>query len=106
MTKKKPFEVRLSRGVLTISIGTDTLALASKYQSDWPLDKNDKPIEITNTGGFAFEVMRELRAEDEDGTTLIHRMFDKASMRALENGSEYVDHEAIAREKGNEDGRA
>jgi len=32
-----------------------------------------------------------LNDEEEDGTTLVHRMFDQAFVKAIEDGSEYVE---------------
>ncbi|HIF9347064.1 TPA: hypothetical protein ACX6RX_003175 [Photobacterium damselae] len=35
-------------------------------------------------------IMSELRSEDESGTTMIHRMIDKATLEAVSNGAEGV----------------
>lgn len=45
---------------------------------------------VTDAAEFARAIVGELRAEEEDGTTLVHRMLDKASTRALENGAEGI----------------
>ncbi|TIW54190.1 MAG: hypothetical protein E5V54_22730 [Mesorhizobium sp.] len=39
---------------------------------------------------FAKEVLRTLRSEEEDGTTLVHEMFDKAIEEAVEQGAEDI----------------
>ena len=44
---------------------------------------------ITDKEAFMKDVIRELIYEEEDGTNLIHKMFDKAAERAIDNGSEY-----------------
>jgi hypothetical protein len=44
--------------------------------------------EITDPKKFAEEVVYSLEAEDEQGTTDIHRLFDKAMWDAVENGAE------------------
>lgn len=45
-------------------------------------------IEITNAEEFARDLLRELQSESEDGTTIVHRMFDDAILGAYENGAE------------------
>jgi hypothetical protein len=42
---------------------------------------------LTNPDEFAAELMNELNAESEDGTTRIHRMFDGAIEEAIEQGA-------------------
>ncbi len=46
---------------------------------------------VTSVQGFANEVVRELNAEAEDGTTPIHELFDRAMAAAIENGSEWYE---------------
>jgi hypothetical protein len=41
---------------------------------------------ITNNDKLAEDLIRELRREEEDGTTVIPRAFDKAANAAVENG--------------------
>jgi hypothetical protein len=48
---------------------------------------------VTDAAVFAGELVTELGREEEDGTTLIHLMLDKAVTRALENGAQGVDEE-------------
>ena len=36
-------------------------------------------------------ILQELRHEEEDGTTLVHIMLDKAAERAVENGAEGIE---------------
>jgi hypothetical protein len=42
--------------------------------------------EVEDGPAFAAELVTELGREEEDGTTLVHLMLDKAATRALENG--------------------
>lgn len=46
---------------------------------------------VTDTVGFAKEISSELNDEDEEGTTMIHRMFDRAILQAIERGAQHVD---------------
>ena len=85
MSKDKPLTVEIVDGVLNISIGIDTLCFA--------LSENDfhTQFKVTSIKGFAKDVLNELLSEEEDGTTLVHRMFDEAADNAIENGSEYIE---------------
>jgi hypothetical protein len=51
----------------------------------------DSPLRVTNPRAFARDVCAALNAEDEAGTTAIHRLFDAAFMRAADDGSEGVE---------------
>lgn len=80
-------------GVLTLRIGVEVLAKAIKLDPDlteYDEAKGDwvEP-EITDVDAFAEEVLTELIAESEDGTTLIHLALDTAAMNAIESGAEH-----------------
>lgn len=94
----------VSRGVLTIEIGVDTLAFAA-LRSDYAYslmgpgqERPDSRFRIGDKRKFATEVVHELRDElGEDGSTLLTVLFDKACERAIEQGSEaFVDAEEPA----------
>ena len=78
-----PLEVRIKGGQLFISIGIDTLCFATQF--------NFEDFKITDREGFAKDILNELEREEEDGTTLVHKMFDQAANSAVEDGSEYVE---------------
>jgi len=46
---------------------------------------------VTDPEGFAQEIERELNDEDEEGTTPIHKLFDKAINDALNHGAQHAD---------------
>jgi hypothetical protein len=48
------------------------------------------PAEILDAKAFALSVVEALNAEDEEGTTAIHQMFDQAFDDAIEGGAEGV----------------
>lgn len=75
-------QATIKNGVLTISVGVSHLPfiVAPKYSE----------TEFINRAGFAVDVLKELKSEDEDGTTLMHLMFDRAAINAIENGSQHV----------------
>jgi anti-sigma28 factor (negative regulator of flagellin synthesis) len=101
----KPLAVKVSNGMLTIEIGTGTLAfsaLCSAYA--WQLtdpERTGKEVDprtkFTVTGGFTIDVKNALLEEAEDGSSLLTRMLDEACRKAIEDGSEYfVDKAEIA----------
>lgn len=45
-------------------------------------------MRVTNSGDAAKAMVRVLEAEEEDGTTPVHRLFDDAMLHALENGED------------------
>lgn len=49
------------------------------------------PLKVTDSGEFAKELCIALNAENEDGTTPIHRLIDKAVIAAIEQGALGID---------------
>lgn len=76
---------------LMISIGLDALMTAAKGGPLWEMVGDDAGWTITDPGGFAEEIVRELEHEEEDGTTPVHVMLDDAIGRAIDQGSLCVD---------------
>ncbi len=88
----KPLVVAVEGDHLVIRVGVGTLATAVKYDPqmqvyDEGLDDFFSP-EVLDETVWANEVSHALSQEEEDGTTLVHRMLDKAAAQALENGGE------------------
>ena len=77
--KNKVLTVEIKDGELQISIGIDVLCQAVGMQIE--------DFKITDNEGFAKDILYELENEDEEGTTEIHRLLDKAADDAVENGS-------------------
>ena len=87
-----PLDVAIKDNALVVSIPIDTLCFAAEQGELWPQDDMMNPTaRITDQAVFAKAVLRELLREEEDGTTLVHLMFDKAFSNILENGCEGVD---------------
>lgn len=90
----RPLEVKIERDRLVISIGVKCLAFAIEWAPG--LEKYDEKTgdflgpKITDPLVFAKEIERQLSQEEEDGTTMVHRMIDKAAAEALEQGAEGV----------------
>lgn len=68
---------------LTISISYKSLAVAADYVLDG--------FKVVDPVVFGKEVAHMLQDEEEDGTTLVHRMFDDAFREVVEQGGEGVE---------------
>ena len=92
-TKIKPAETPLSVTIqdhqIVIRIGIDTLEFAARAENGGSLGEGAK---VANRKAFAREIVHELiNEEEEDGSNLVHRMFDKAIDRLAENGAECLE---------------
>jgi len=83
--RDKKLEVKTEGDVLTISIGIGLLGFAIEHASGL------QDVVITDVDKFVEDVAQELRFDEGDGTTPVHRMFDKAAHEAIENGSSHVE---------------
>jgi hypothetical protein len=79
--RQQPLKVEIVDGRLVVSIGVGLLCYA--VQGAGGCD-----FRVTNEDAFAADIARELERDEEDGTTLLHRAFDKAASEAVEGGSE------------------
>lgn len=78
--KDAVLSVGLEDDQLVIRIGIATLAFA--------LTAADEPLRVVDARLAAEEIVRVLTDEEEDGTTPVHRLLDKAGLAAWENGGE------------------
>ena len=85
-TPLHPLTVALDGELVIIRVGTRTLATALEAG---PILENGGG-KITDPAKFAAAIVEELQGEAEDGTTLVHEMFDAAAVRAIENGCDGV----------------
>ncbi|MGL4925633.1 MAG: hypothetical protein ACRC4K_02180 [Plesiomonas shigelloides] len=81
--------VDLNPTKLVISIGKETLLHAIETGRSYGLGD----VKIINNELFLEEIVRELNAEREDGTTLIHEAIDQAVSNAIENGADGVEYD-------------
>ncbi|MVA23202.1 hypothetical protein V6582_17890 [Agrobacterium vitis] len=89
---KQQLKVEVKDGILSISIGIALLSHAVQSQESWP-----ENFYVDDIRDFAREVARELRREEEDGTTPVHRLFDKVADAVLESGGDGVDEGNVER---------
>lgn len=83
--KKYQLKVKRNGDMVNISIGVELLAFAVSNTPDL------EEIVITDTEVFVDEIVNYLMAEEEDGTTGLHRAFDAAALAAVENGCDGVE---------------
>lgn len=91
--REQGLSVAIDGDRLVISIGISALCFAATrgpYFDAIYGDTEQEPV-ITDEDAFAKAIVTELRCEEEDGTTLVHRMFDKAAERAVESGCEGIE---------------
>ena len=99
MTTNAPLRVGIVGGRLVISVGTATLAHAIECAPGLVLHdaKTGEFVgpRVTDIAVFAKEIALILQREEEDGTTLVHRLLDKAASEAIDQGAEGVSVPAI-----------
>lgn len=99
----RPLEVSFSEDEIVIRIGMEQLATAAKYNPR--LEAYDTisaeffQPEVTDQAVFAREIVNRLESEEEDGTTLVHLMLDKAVEQAIEYGAEGIETAEERRDK-------
>lgn len=94
VARGEPLAVSVIDGRLVVSIGVATLANALEWSPD--LEAYDKATDsyerptVTDPEQLAKDIASALCQEEEDGTTPVHRLLDKAAATALEWGCEAV----------------
>ena len=83
---------------LTVALDNDAIVIRlplagipAAAEGSWAAQGMDLRLKITDVALFAAAVVQELEREEEDGTTPVHRLFDKAFEEAAEQGSEGVE---------------
>lgn len=95
MSKKK-LSVKIVKGVLRIEIGISTLKFAAEHYEGFYLPHTGKfGIVVKDEKEFAKEVAAELEHEQEDGSTPVHLLLDKAIDDAVNGGSQALDDDAM-----------
>lgn len=72
---------------IVITIPFDALATACQVAWDEEYGVEEHSLKVTAPALLAHELVHELNREEEDGTTLVHLMMDKAVIRATEDGA-------------------
>jgi hypothetical protein len=87
------------KGARVIAIRVPVAVLPSALKQN-PRDDAYYDVKITDLPGFSVDVVRELNAEAEDGTTPIHELFDRAMAEAIDNGSLACEYPESAQQGG------
>ncbi|HVJ31628.1 MAG TPA: hypothetical protein VND94_00815 [Terriglobia bacterium] len=74
-----------------VIIRVSLAALPAVVEGAWAIRALETRFKVTATDIFAKELVRALNDEDEQGTTMIHKMFDAAINEAIEQGAEGVE---------------
>lgn len=86
----------IENGEIVIRVSLKSLPMV--IEGSWATGNLDVRYKITNVKKFAADLVCELNREEEDGTTPIHRMYDKAIAEAIDQGAfgieEHEDQEA------------
>lgn len=85
-------EAQIADGKLVISLNIGTLAHAARHSDFFDrCAEAGTPLKITDEAVFARSVAYALNAEEEDGSTPITRMLDKAFEHVGEQGEDGVE---------------
>lgn len=95
MNIKDPLLCKIEDNKIIITIGFDALKFLAETSDK--CEKYDKEFcpegawsKVTNKKLFSQEVLRSLQHEEEDGSTMVHRLLESAINLALDNGAEGV----------------
>lgn len=79
----------IENGAVVIRFPID--AMQSALEGAWAMNKLEQRYRITNEVEFVKEFVNSLNSEDEQGTTLVHQMADKAFLDCIEQGAFGID---------------
>lgn len=82
-------EATISRN--SISIRVPIAKLQQLVDGAWRLEALEVRQKVKDPEAFAAELVAALNDEDEQGSTMIHKMFDAAINEALEQGAEGIE---------------
>lgn len=80
--------VGIRKGALVVELALSGLGYAAPYALDQ--DGTDR-WSVTDENEFGRAVLIELLRESEDGTTIVHEMFDEVFRRAVDMGAEGIE---------------
>lgn len=83
--KERPLTCEIEGGELVVRIGISVLAFAA--QNIQTLFDHEEELKVCDEMEFAKDVCRALGSEEEDGSSLLTDVLDKASVVAWEDGS-------------------
>lgn len=85
-------KARIEDGMLVISVSISALSHAARHCPYFDFCRETGGgVKITDEAAFAESVRRALNQEDEDGSTAVTRMLDKAFSKVVDNGDDGVE---------------
>lgn len=89
-------KIEIQNDELIIRIGISTLAVAARncQYCDAIImdhDADEEAVKITDEKVFAESILLALKREEEDGTTLVHKMLDSATEYVVEYGENGIE---------------
>lgn len=88
--EEQPLRCEIVDGRLLISVGVNTIRDGLQVGWEYFGHANKAFIIISNASGFAEDIQRALKREDEQGASLLSELFDAAADLAINNGSEWI----------------
>ena len=86
MEESTPLTCAIEGEDIVIRIGIPPLMWALQHETVW-----ESQFGITDPEAFSKAIVKALNEDDEEGTTLVHRMFDSAADAAMAQGCEGVE---------------
>ncbi|MBE3065158.1 MAG: hypothetical protein IMZ69_09100 [Spirochaetes bacterium] len=84
--------VGIARGELVIRIGIETLAFCTDECSEFYNSEKDRSdVKVTDPDEWAKDVVRELEREEEDGSSPLTDLLERAMSDAVDQGSTAVE---------------
>ena len=87
MGKDKRITIKVKDDEVVVSMGIDTLAKFANIRYEEQLGDD---VKVVDKKAFAKSVVHALQVEEEDGTTEVHLMFDRAFDYVVEQGEDGV----------------
>jgi len=75
-----------------LKFGTENCPLIQEWSGTFATYRK---VTVTDIAAWRDAIIRELRREQEDGTTPVHLLLDRAVAKAFEGGEEGVDEEVV-----------
>lgn len=97
MKDDMPLKCEIRDGAIDMAIGRNVLVFAAEnhpYFYDPDANPDGPNIKVIDSARFTKDVIIEINREGEDGSTLLTDLLDEAIKRAVESGSEGIDHDA------------
>jgi hypothetical protein len=90
-SKQQRLSIEIEHGAIVIRLPLSVIPHALPYAIEREFGIESK-IQLANAKTFGKEVVDALHREAEDGATLVTELFDKAFIRAIDDGAQGIDY--------------